>query len=93
MTMLMDDAALLEKTMEFLAKMQIEFGLAQLEAGADAIWLGDCCASSHMISLQHWERFAMPGLNRVSERYLKAGGMTFCTPARRRKSLSTRWPI
>lgn len=77
MTMLVDNAALLEQTMDFLAKMQIEFGLAQLEAGADAIWLGDCCASSHLISLQHWERFARPGLNRVSERYLKAGGMTF----------------
>ena len=54
---------------------QTAFGRAQLEAGADAIWFGDCNASGHLISPDIYREFAMGPARRVSDAYKEAGGI------------------
>lgn len=54
---------------------QIQFGLDQIRAGADAIWLGDCNASGHLISSANYRNFAMEPARRVSEAYKEAGAI------------------
>jgi len=54
---------------------QSAFGLAQLEAGADAIWYGDCNASGHLISPDIYRAFALEPARRVSDAYQEAGGI------------------
>jgi uroporphyrinogen decarboxylase len=56
---------------------QIRFGLDQIQAGADAIWLGDCNASGHLISPDAYRDFAMEPASRVAEAYKDAGGIVF----------------
>ena len=68
---------LLRETMDFFIELQTQFGLAQLEAGADAIWLGDCNASSHLISPEWFQQYAFEPIKRVAEAYQEAGGFTF----------------
>jgi len=71
-----DDPQLLQDTMAFLAEIQIAFGLAQFDAGADALWYGDCNASSHLISLSAHAAFAAEPLRRVAQAY-RGHGLTF----------------
>ncbi len=75
MLLVVDAPQLLRDTMEFFVELQTTFGLAQIEAGADAIWLGDCLASSHMLSPAHYREFAAEPARRVSGAYQKAGAL------------------
>ncbi len=68
-TMIYDDPDLLKDTMKFFYDVQTEFGLAQYEAGADALWFGDCNASSHLISLTAYKEFAAEPLSVVARNY------------------------
>jgi len=72
-----DDPDLLMDTMKFFSEAQAAFGIAQFEAGADALWYGDCNAASHLISLEHYKRFAFDLTAEVAEQYRKAGGLAF----------------
>jgi hypothetical protein len=47
---LIDGPDLLRDNLKFFIDHQIAFGKAQLEAGAHALWLGDCVASSKFLS-------------------------------------------
>ena len=67
------DPDLLTRTLEFFVELQTEFGLAQLEAGADAVWFGDCNASGHLMSEQYYEDYALPHVSTVVRAYDKAG--------------------
>ena len=67
--MIYDDPQLLKDTMRFFYDVQTEFGLAQFEAGADALWYGDCNASSHLISLASYQEFAAEPLSVVAKSY------------------------
>jgi len=49
---------LLRDNLRFFVDHQIAFGEAQIEAGADLLWLGDCVAASRFISREHCEEFA-----------------------------------
>jgi MtaA/CmuA family methyltransferase len=71
------DERLLRDTMEFLVEVQASFGAAQFEAGADAIWLGDCNASTHLMSADFYGEFAFEPAKRVIDAYRSAGGLTF----------------
>lgn len=75
--MLVENQDLLNKTLEFFTELQIAFGVAQINAGADAIWFGDCCASSAFISPADYRVFALPYAKRVAEAYRKHGAWTF----------------
>jgi len=75
MLLLIDNPRLVRDTMDFFVELQTRFGLAQIEAGADAIWFGDCLASSHMLSPAHYRDLAAEPARRVSENYKQAGGL------------------
>ncbi|NUQ64276.1 MAG: hypothetical protein HUU20_17540 [Pirellulales bacterium] len=64
---------LIHDNLRFLIDHQVAFGKAQLEAGADLLWLGDCCASSKFCSLDMCCRFAFPAAAEVAAA-LKASG-------------------
>jgi len=71
--LIFEDPKLLKDTMRFFTDIQIEFGLAQFEAGADALWLGDCNASSHLMSLPMYREFALPGLGDLARAWKGRG--------------------
>ena len=59
---------------KFFVDHQIAFGKAQLEAGADLLWLGDCVASSNFVRVEHFSGFAFEPAATVAEALSKAGG-------------------
>ncbi len=78
---------LLKETLEFFVEVQTRFGKAQFEAGAHAIWFGDCNASSHLISPAIYSEWAFEPARRVTQEYIKAGGMVFYHASEEGKSL------
>ncbi len=73
--MVLDDPALLRDTAEFFVELMTTWGIAQLDAGADAIWLGDCVASSGFLSPRHFADFALEPAARVSDALRAHGGV------------------
>lgn len=69
----MIDPELLVDTLKFFVELQTEFGLAQREAGADAVWFGDCNASGHLMSERYFEDYALPYVTACVKEYDKAG--------------------
>lgn len=59
---------LLADTCAFFVEAQARYIAAQVEAGADAIWLGDCNAFSSMLSLEQYRTFAFPSCRALVER-------------------------
>jgi uroporphyrinogen decarboxylase len=72
--LLYDDPALFRATCDFFVELMSEWGVAQVRAGADAIWLGDCVASSGFSSPQQYADFAVEPAARVSQAITAAGG-------------------
>lgn len=75
--LIFDNSQFLKKAMKFFVDYQIEWGRAQIEAGADAIWLGDCVASSAFISSDQFSEFAAEGAYKVSESLKEEGAFVF----------------
>jgi len=69
------DPDLLDEACEFSVELQARYIRAQVEAGAHAVWLGDCNAFSGMISLGQYRRFAFPGCKRLVERAHACGAI------------------
>jgi uroporphyrinogen decarboxylase len=65
--LLRDDPDLFRDMMEFCGELTMVWAVAQIEAGADAIWLGDCVASSGFLSPQHYADFAVEPAKWVSD--------------------------
>ena len=84
MLLLYENPDFLRKTMAFTEKLSIEFSRELIEAGADIIWLGDCCASSRFLSLDLFREFACEPAKRVIEAIHKAGGMVIYHAAENR---------
>lgn len=72
--LLFDDARLFRDTCEFFVELMSEWGQAQIRAGADCIWLGDCVASSGFCSPQQYADYAVEPACRVQEAIKAAGG-------------------
>jgi len=64
----------LSELLEIIVEVQIKFALAQLEAGADIVGLGDAVCSQ--ISPDLYETFALPYEKRLFETVKKKGGYT-----------------
>jgi uroporphyrinogen decarboxylase len=77
MLLMYEDPGLLRDTMEFFVDLQSRWGVAQIEAGADAIWLGDCNAFSGLLSPAHYRDFAAEPCRKVIQACQRAGGMVF----------------
>ena len=75
LTMMYEQPEFVKKAAAFFEDYQIRFGLDQIRAGADAIWLGDCNASGHLISPDNYREFAMEPARRVSAAYKEAGAV------------------
>jgi len=77
MMMTITDPDLIRDTCEFFVDLETDFGLAQFEAGADAVWYGGCNESTHLMSVKTYEDLAADPARRVAEAYTRAGGLTF----------------
>jgi uroporphyrinogen decarboxylase len=75
MLQMLDDPELVRDNLTFFIEHQIAFGRAQLAAGAHALWLGDCVASSNFLSPRHVAEFAAPAAALVAAELTKAGGI------------------
>ena len=77
---------ILKEAIKFFTELQIEWGREQIKAGAHAIWIGDCVASSNFISPVIYEKFAAEGLKEVTKEIKKIGGITYYHAAEKSKS-------
>jgi MtaA/CmuA family methyltransferase len=75
MLLVYEDPDFLRKSMAFTESLSIGFSRELIEAGADIIWLGDCCASSRFLSLDLFREFAYEPAKRVISAIHEAGGM------------------
>ena len=66
---------LVKDNAKFFIDHQIAFGRAQIEAGADLLWLGDCCASSAFCSPDHFSEFAFDSAAEVAGALMAEGGL------------------
>ena len=73
--MIYENRDLLRDMSRYFIDLEIEFGLAQFEAGADMIWYGDCWASGHLLSPSAYANEALPVMAEVVEAY-KGHGLT-----------------
>ncbi len=71
------DPDLLKKTCDFFVDLQFMWGKAQFDAGAHALWLGDCNAMSNLISLKQYSEFAFEPCKELIEKYKDIGVLTF----------------
>lgn len=68
MILAMTDRELLDDMCAFFVDQQYRFIKAQVEAGAHAIWLGDCNAYSSMISIDQYRDLAFPSCKELVDR-------------------------
>jgi len=50
-TLTITDPGLLKEACKFFIDVETQFGVAQIEAGADALWFGGCNESTHLMSV------------------------------------------
>lgn len=74
MLLLYDRPDFVREAAKVLEEYQVRFGLDQLAAGADALWVGDCNASGHLVSPDVYRRFAQESASRLSRAFRNAGG-------------------
>ena len=72
---LLEDPGLVRDNMAFFVDHQTAFGIAQLQAGADALWLGDCIAASNFLRVEHYADFAFEPACEVADALVKADGL------------------
>lgn len=83
MMLIYDDPPLLQAMMRFLTDAAEAFARAQVQAGAHALWVGDCSASSRFLSLRHFHEFATaPAADHVA-RLKRLGATTIYFAAER----------
>lgn len=75
--MMMDNPRLFREALKFAEEQAMSWGLAQIEAGAHALWYGDCNASMHLISGALFEQWALEPCKRVCEAFKQAGAFVF----------------
>lgn len=75
--LMLENPKLLFAFMDFLLEYNDAYAEAQIEAGADAIWLGDCVATSHFISPEQYEQFAAEHAEKSTRLIQKRGEIVF----------------
>ena len=73
MMLTITDPDLLLRTNAFFIELQAEFGRAQYNAGAHALWLGDCNAMSNLISVDHYSQYAFEDCRQLVGQYQDMG--------------------
>ena len=77
LVLMLENPALLRRFEEFFLEYNDRVARLQLEAGADALWLGDCVATSHFISPAQYEEYAAGFAAASARRIRDAGGIVF----------------
>ena len=77
MMLAMTDRGLLDDMCAFFVEQQYRFIKAQVDAGAHAIWLGDCNAYSSMISIGQYRDLAFPSCKELVDRCKRDFGAIF----------------
>ncbi|MFH1921308.1 MAG: uroporphyrinogen decarboxylase family protein [Planctomycetota bacterium] len=72
---LMTQPDLVKDNARFFVDHQIAFGKAQLKAGADLLWLGDCCADSAFLKADHFSEFAFEPAAQTAQALKATGGL------------------
>ncbi|MEM2123508.1 MAG: uroporphyrinogen decarboxylase family protein [Candidatus Bathyarchaeia archaeon] len=67
---------LVEKLLEIAHEVARVSAEAQIEAGAHALWIGDCLASSRIISPKFQESYSLPYLRKIVEFVKSIGGVS-----------------
>jgi uroporphyrinogen decarboxylase len=75
MMLVATDPELLEEACEFFVELQSVHTKAQIEAGAHAIWLGDCNAFSGFLSVDQYRQFATPSCRKLVQNIQQSGAM------------------
>ncbi len=74
---MVDEPRLFRSALRFAEEQAVSWGLAQIQAGAHAIWLGDCNASTHLISPEQYREWALEPCYRVTAALKEAGAFVF----------------
>jgi uroporphyrinogen decarboxylase len=69
------DPDLVHEACEFFVELQSRYIAAQVEAGAHAIWLGDCNAFSGFFSLEQYRTFAAPSCKKLVKKAHERGAI------------------
>jgi uroporphyrinogen decarboxylase len=77
MMLTVTDPELVLDACEFFVELQAVHTAAQFEAGAHAIWLGDCLAYSRFLSVEQYRRFAMPSCRKLVRKIQERGGIVY----------------
>ncbi|NOZ24356.1 MAG: hypothetical protein GXP25_25035 [Planctomycetes bacterium] len=77
MMLMFSDVDLLRDTCDFFVEMGAAYAKAQYDAGAHAVWLGDCNAMSNLISLEQYTNFAFDPCKRLVSRMKDIGLIVF----------------
>lgn len=77
MILMMTQPDLLARACEFFIELQSAYIRAQVEAGAHAIWLGDCLSFSGMLSLAQYRKFALPYCRALVQRAHEHGALVY----------------
>jgi MtaA/CmuA family methyltransferase len=75
--LMLEQPDLLRRYMDFFLDYNDEVARLQREAGADAMWLGDCVATSHFISAAQYAQFAAGPAAESGRRIRERGGICF----------------
>jgi MtaA/CmuA family methyltransferase len=75
MVLLMTDPELLQAACDFFVELQTIYIRAQVDAGAHAIWLGDCNAYSKFLSLDQYRQFAAPSCRQLIQNAHDCGAL------------------
>ena len=70
---ILDAPALIHDNLSFFVDHQIAFGRAQVEAGADVLWLGDCVADSRFLRPEWSAEFAFAAAAQVAAELARSG--------------------
>lgn len=74
---LQEDPRLLSEALKLSEHVALDWGLAQIAAGAHAIWLNDSGASSRALEADQYRRYALEGCRRLVRAFQEAGALVF----------------
>jgi len=77
LVLLYDDPEFVFEALKFCTDMQIMWATEQIKAGADALWVGDCNASGHLISPTQYREFAFDGAKDLAKAIDEFKGFSF----------------
>lgn len=76
MVLVLENPGLVTDFMEYVTRCNEIWARAQVEAGADILWLGDCVASSRFLSLDMFESIALDPACKNAEIIRSAGAVS-----------------